>query len=49
LAWSGIGDYEAIRHETRPVYGLQFHPEASGDAGMAILRNFVGLCAKPVG
>ncbi len=24
-------------------YGLQFHPEKSGDAGMEVLRNFVGL------
>lgn len=29
--------------EKRNFYGVQFHPEKSGDAGMEILRNFVKL------
>jgi glutamine amidotransferase len=28
------------------VFGTQFHPEKSGDAGLAILKNFVSLTEK---
>lgn len=47
LARSTVGEYEAIRHQTRLLYGIQFHPEASGEPGMTILRNFARLCSNP--
>jgi GMP synthase (glutamine-hydrolysing) len=47
LARSRFSEYEAIRHPTRLVYGLQFHPEASGDTGLTILGNFARLCSNP--
>jgi glutamine amidotransferase len=31
------------------LYGLQFHPEKSSDAGLQVLANFVGLVAAATG
>jgi imidazole glycerol-phosphate synthase subunit HisH len=32
--------------QRRNYYGVQFHPEKSGTAGLLVLNNFVSLCAS---
>jgi len=46
LATSENSPFAAVRHETRPIYGLQFHPEVvHTEGGSELLRNFVhGIC-----
>jgi anthranilate synthase component II len=35
-------EIQAVRHRTRPVWGVQFHPESiASEHGMHLLRNFV--------
>jgi len=44
------GDIMALRHRTRPLWGLQFHPESVGTPeGATLLRNFVALCRRTDG
>lgn len=50
LARSAACPIQAIRHEHRPLYGVQFHPERYSDAhpdGRAILTNFFRLAHLP--
>ncbi|MFT5778860.1 MAG: GMP synthase (glutamine-hydrolyzing) [Crocinitomicaceae bacterium] len=35
---------EAMQHQKKKIFGVQFHPEVSGNHGAIILENFVKLC-----
>lgn len=35
---------EAMMHENLPYFGIQFHPEVSGNQGAIILENFISIC-----
>ena len=46
LAISAISDNEAVKHAHAEMYGVQFHPELSGESGRLILANFVRICRQ---
>jgi GMP synthase (glutamine-hydrolysing) len=35
---------EGMMHSEKPFYGVQFHPEVSGDAGKILFSNFIEIC-----
>ena len=45
---AGLSEYAGCQMsallELDNVFGTQFHPERSGDAGLQLLRNFTNLC-----
>ncbi|MBN8703847.1 MAG: gamma-glutamyl-gamma-aminobutyrate hydrolase family protein [Bacteroidetes bacterium] len=45
LASSSDYPVEAMKHKEKNMYGVQFHPEASGNNGMKLLHNFLQLSA----
>ncbi|MBT7903267.1 C26 family cysteine hydrolase domain-containing family [Candidatus Woesearchaeota archaeon] len=46
LAKSKSSNVEAMKHKTKEIYGVQFHPEISGDIGKKIMKNFYEICEK---
>jgi imidazole glycerol-phosphate synthase subunit HisH len=46
LGTAAYGTRFACAAERDGVYGVQFHPEKSSGAGLRLLANFAGICAK---
>jgi len=45
LAWSSSGELMAMGHRTKPVYGIQFHPESFlSPEGLDLLGQFCKEC-----
>jgi glutamine amidotransferase len=44
LGTAAYGERFACAVERPPLYGVQFHPEKSSGAGLALLGNFVQIC-----
>lgn len=48
LAKSDYYEVEAMKHKQRNIFGVQFHPEVSGEVGRRIINNFLELCRSDV-
>jgi len=47
IATSSICGVEAMKHPTKPIYGIQFHPEVHHtENGGVIFENFYEVCKK---
>jgi anthranilate synthase component II len=43
-AWTDDGEIMGVRHKTRPIHGVQFHPESiATECGHELLANFLDL------
>ena len=46
LAVSDACVNEAMCHIEKPLFGVQFHPEVSGNQGTLFIENFVNICLQ---
>ncbi len=47
-AWSDDGTVMAMRHQSAPVHGVQFHPESvASEQGRTLLASFLDICHAP--
>lgn len=47
LATSSICDIEAMKHDNKPIYGIQFHPEVHHtEKGSVVFENFYNVCKE---
>lgn len=47
LAVSPVCEFEAMKHENKPIYGIQFHPEVHHtEKGSMIFENFHRVCKE---
>jgi GMP synthase (glutamine-hydrolysing) len=44
LATSSTYTIESMRHPNLPLWGVQFHPEVSGETGKMLIGNFLKYC-----
>lgn len=46
IARSSACDIEGVRHKTKPMWGVQFHPEVNSPQGIQLLNNFLSFCTN---
>ena len=43
LGRSAVTEVEVMKHQSKPIYGCQFHPEVSGKTGLQFISNFLKI------